>query len=154
MKTLTLCSWHHFIKASQENISTKGRSTTKMNRSAIYVIIVCSFLMQRSIIEADSYLYHLNTVRQTVRLSVAVTHAVAYLLYPLLGWLSDVYFTRYKVIRLSFIIMCVVGTGATCISNCIWLLDSSITGDLVQTSIVLTLGLPMLLHVGVNSGIV
>ena len=34
----------------------KAVRTTKMNRSAIYVIIVCSFLIRNSIIEADSYL--------------------------------------------------------------------------------------------------
>ena len=34
-------------------------------------------------------------------------------LYPLLGWLSDVYFTRYKVIRLAFIITSIAGTGGT-----------------------------------------
>ena len=55
-----------------------------------------------------------------------MTHAVAYLLYPLLGWLSDVYFTRYKVIRLAFIIMCVVATVATGIATA-YVLDGSIS---------------------------
>ena len=118
--------------------------TTKMNCSAIYIIIVCSFLIQNSIIEADSYLYHTNGNLQTIRLSLAVTHAVAYLLYPLLGWLSDVYFTRYKVIRLAFIIMCVVATVATGIAAA-YVLDGSVTTDLNKIIIVLTLVLPFLL---------
>ena len=37
---------------------------TKMNRSAIYVIIVCSFLIRNSIIEANFYFYHLNSLLQ------------------------------------------------------------------------------------------
>ena len=36
------------------------------------------------------------------------TISISYLFYPLLGWLSDVYFTRYKVIRLSFLLGTVV----------------------------------------------
>ena len=114
-----------------------------MNRSAIYVIIVCSFLIRNSIIEADSYFYHTSCLFQTVRLSIAVTHAVAYLLYPLLGWLSDVYFTRYKVIRLAFIIMCVVATVATGIST-VCVLNDSLTTNL-KGIIVLTVFLPFLL---------
>ena len=37
--------------------------------------------------------------------SFLVGQAVAYLLYPLLGWLADVYFTRYKFVLMSFITM-------------------------------------------------
>ena len=107
---------------------------------------MCSFLIQNSIIEADSSLYHMSSLFQTVRLSVALTHAEAYLLYPLLGWLSDVYFTRYKVIRLAFIIMRmhIVVMVATGIETA-YVLDGSITTDLNKIIIVLTLVLPFLL---------
>ena len=35
----------------------------------------------------------------------SVSQAVSYLLYPLLGWMADVCFTRYKFVLFSFIIM-------------------------------------------------
>ena len=115
-----------------------------MNHSAIYVIIVCSFLIRNSIIEADSYLYHVNSQLQTTTLSLAVTHAVAYLLYPLLGWLSDVYFTRYKVIRLAFAITCAVGAGSLALAIAA-VLDNEMTTNLGKSIIALLLALPMLL---------
>ena len=38
-------------------------------------------------------------------LSFLVGQAVAYLLYPLLAWLPDIYFIRYKFVLISFITM-------------------------------------------------
>ena len=88
----------------------------------------------------------MNSLLAITRLSIAVTHAVAYLLYPLLGWLSDVYFTRYKVIRLAFIIMCVVTTVSLTGIATACVLDGSITTDLGKSHYcLLTLGLPFLL---------
>ena len=68
-----------------------------MARLSIYIIIICAFLIKNTVIGKDSFAYHTNIFPKTVNLSAAATFAVAYLLYPLLGWLSDVYFTRYKV---------------------------------------------------------
>ena len=73
-----------------------------MDHSAAYIVIICSFLIQVSIIGSDFFIYH--TAPNFIRLYISISQAVAYLLYPLLGWLSDVYFSRYKVIRLAFII--------------------------------------------------
>ena len=47
------------------------------------------------------------TIIQHSFLFYLVSQAVAYLLYPLLGWLADVYFTRYKFVLFSFITMMV-----------------------------------------------
>ena len=99
------------------------------------------FLMQNSIIEADSYQYHVNCIDQNGRLYFAVTHAVAYLFYPLLGWLSDVYFTRYKVIRLVFIIMCAGATVFTGVSTA-YVLDIKLTTNGINIPIMV---LPSLL---------
>ena len=71
-----------------------------MKVSAVYIVILCSFAS----FGTDLFLYHSKVVYQTTRVCYAVTQAAAYLLYPLLGWLSDVYFTRYKVIRLSLLL--------------------------------------------------
>ena len=116
-----------------------------MNRSAIYVIIVCSFLIRNFSIEADPYFYHMSSLDPTTKLCFAVTHAVAYLLYPLLGWLSDVYFTRYKVIRLAFIVMYVAATVITGIATACVLDVHITTTDNNKFTTMLLLGLPSLL---------
>ena len=79
--------------------------------SAAYIVIICSFLIRVSIIGSDFLVYH--TAGSDKILYNSVGQAIAYLLYPLLGWLSDVYFTRYKVIRLAFIIVTVAAAIAT-----------------------------------------
>ena len=50
-----------------------------------------------------SYSYH--TVGKEGAPSFIVGQPVGYLLYPLLGCLTDVYFTRYKFVLMSFIAM-------------------------------------------------
>ena len=110
-----------------------------MARLAIYVISICAFLIESTMIGKDSFVYHTNILPKTVILSAAATFAVAYLLYPLLGWLSDVYFIRYKVIRLAFIIMCVVGTGVLVLAT------ASVIDNSIKLTVCLFLSLPMLL---------
>ena len=113
-----------------------------MVRLAIYIIIICAFLIENTVIGKDSFIYHINVILKTVKLSLAATHAAAYLLYPLQGWLSDVYFARYKVIRLAFIIMCVVGTMVLVLATAS-VIDISMTTN--NAIILLSKGLPMLL---------
>ena len=63
--------------------------------------------MHMSMIGSDICFFH--TVNVDGTLAFLASQAVAYLLYPLLGWLADVYFTRYRFILLSFITM-ILGT--------------------------------------------
>ena len=56
-----------------------------------------------SVVGSDICFYH--TINKDGTLSFLVSQSLAYLLYPLLGWLADVYFTRYKFILYSFITM-------------------------------------------------
>ena len=63
--------------------------------------------MHMTMIGSDISLFH--TVNLDGTLAYLLSQAVAYLTYPLLGWLADVYFTRYKFILLSYITM-IVGT--------------------------------------------
>ena len=58
-----------------------------------------------------------------------VSQAVAYLLYPFVGWLADVHFTRYKFILLAFITIIV----ATVIAIVRAILDLFIRDNLVVT---------------------
>ena len=69
------------------------------------LVIFCCFLMHTTIIGSDIVFFH--TVRKDGTLSYLLSQSVAYLLYPLLGWLADVCFTRYKFIIFSFITMIV-----------------------------------------------
>ena len=75
-----------------------------MNLAAVYIVFFCSFAIRISFIGTDFFIYHLGRLLFATRVFLAVSQAISYILYPLLGWLSDVYFTRYKVIRLAFII--------------------------------------------------
>ena len=59
--------------------------------------------MHMSAIGSDFSFFH--TLKKDGVLSLLISESVAYLLYPLLGWLADVYFTRYKFVLFSFITM-------------------------------------------------
>ena len=72
---------------------------------AARLIILCCFLIHLSVIGSDFPLFH--TVNDDGVLAILISQSVAYLLYPLLGWLADVYFTRYKFVLFSFILMIV-----------------------------------------------
>ena len=50
---------------------------------------------------SDMIFYH--TADQDATTIYLVSLVIAYLLYPLLGWMADVYFTRYSFVRASFI---------------------------------------------------
>ena len=77
-----------------------------------YLVILCSTLTHVSLLGSDLFLYH--TISQNGIIIFFSCTAVSYLLYPLLGWMADVCFTRYKFVLLSFIatildsILCVV----------------------------------------------
>ena len=68
-----------------------------------YLIILCCALLHMSLIGSDIALRHTVSVYGIILFSV--TQAVSCLLYPLLGWMADVCFTRYKFVVLSFILM-------------------------------------------------
>ena len=80
-----------------------------MDLSAASIVVLCSFAIQVSFIGTDFFFYHLERFIHIARVCFALSHGMAFLLYPLLGWLSDVYFIRYKVIRLAFIVMTIAG---------------------------------------------
>ena len=94
----------------------------------------------------------MESLLQTSRLCFAVAQAIAYLLYPLLGWLSDVYFTRYKVIRLAFIIVCIAEVFSV-FAALIILVDSSIVFEEVPTIIILLLAIPGIISMLLSLGI-
>ena len=69
------------------------------------MIVLFCFLIHMTLIGSDNEFYH--TTHRSASLTLLASQAVGYLFYPLLGWLADVYFTRFKFILFSFITMIV-----------------------------------------------
>ena len=80
-------------------------TASAMEKRAACVVVVCCLLIHVTVIGSDVILYH--TAGSSTRLIYLILQGVVYLLYPFLGWLSDVYITRYRSVLLSFIIMIV-----------------------------------------------
>ena len=74
-----------------------------MQHKMAYLIVLCCALLHMSSIGSDIILRHTIIINGMILFSVS--QAVSCLLYPLLGWMADVYFTRYKFVLLSFISM-------------------------------------------------
>ena len=74
-----------------------------MEPKSLYVVILSCVFVHFTLIGFDTGVYH--TLAQDGLLTYLTSKAVAYLLYPLLGWLADVYFTRYKFVLSSFVIL-------------------------------------------------
>ena len=68
-----------------------------------YLLILCCALIHMSLAGSDIFLYHVFGLTGTT--IIFGCKAVTYLLYPLLGWMADVCFTRYKFVLFSFIAM-------------------------------------------------
>ena len=94
-----------------------------MEHKLAYLVVLCSALTHISLVGSELFLYH--SVITTGAVMILSCRAVSYLLYPLLGWLADVCFTRYKFTVLAFIIM-ILGSVAL-----------TVTAVLAKTSIFL-----------------
>ena len=64
-----------------------------MKHSTAYLVVLCSLLIHMNVFGSDIVLYHVTP--NMVAIVYFLSQSVTYLLYPLLGWLADVYFTRY-----------------------------------------------------------
>ena len=71
-----------------------------MEQKMAYLVILCSTLTHVSLLGSNIFLYR---VSQNGFLIFFSCTAVSYLLYPLLGWMADVCFTRFKFLLFSFI---------------------------------------------------
>ena len=76
-----------------------------MEKRAACVVVACCLLIHVTVIGSDVILYH--TAGKISKIIYLILQGVVYLLYPFLGWLSDVYITRYRSVLFSFIIMIV-----------------------------------------------
>ena len=66
-----------------------------------YLVTLCCALIHVSLSGSDIYLS--RAVAKNGTIIYFSCQAVSYLLYPLLGWMADVCFTRYKFVLFSFI---------------------------------------------------
>ena len=115
------------------------------------VVVLCAFLIRTSLIGTDNYIYQTGNRLQITLLLLAVSQAIAYLLYPLLGWLSDVYFTRYKVIRFTFIAM-TIGEAIVVLVALSIMIDDKLVYKKVSTIIILILIVPGILLMVLSLG--
>ena len=74
-----------------------------MEPKSLYVVILCCVFVHFTLIGFDTGIYH--TLAIDGALTFLVSKGLAYLLYPVLGWLADVYLTRYKFVTASFVIL-------------------------------------------------
>ena len=123
-----------------------------MALSAASIVVLCSFAIQVSLFGTDSLFYHLKRFLHITRVCFALTRCMAFLLYPLLGWLSDVYFTRYKVIRLAFIVMTIVGIAGI-ILGLVVVLDINLIHDPLSSILLSMLTIPVILSALLSLGL-
>ena len=109
-----------------------------MGLSAASIVVLCSFAIQASFFGTDFFFYHLERFLHIARVCFALSHAMQHIiLYSLLGWLSDVYFTRYKVIRLSFIVVFLV--AAECVIVAVAIFNTNLVKTTLSFDILITL---------------
>ena len=112
-----------------------------MEHRIAYMVVLFCFLIHLTVIGLDNEFYH--TVHHSGALTLLASQAVGYLFYPLLGWLADVYFTRYKFITFSFIAMIVItGISITVASLSVIYVDSTVAnqGSLIVGCLCLIVG--------------
>ena len=69
------------------------------------IVIICCFFLHFFQVNADSV--HIQLLNYYVLAAIAVTQGITLLSYPLLGWLADNCFTRYKLVKLSAVLLLV-----------------------------------------------
>ena len=84
-----------------------------MNHRSAYLVVLCRGLIHMTCtLGSDMIFYH--TADQDATIIYLVSLVLAYLIYPLLGWMADVCFTRYSFVRASFLAMTVSMTPRLC----------------------------------------
>ena len=72
-----------------------------LNKPSLIIIALCVSIHMLGAITDNVYFHMLPHLPSVFLL---VSQGSAYLLYPLLGWLADVHFTRYKFVRTVFVL--------------------------------------------------
>ena len=72
-----------------------------LNKPSLIVIVLCISIHMLGA-GADHVFFH--TFPHFPSVFLLVSQGLTYLFYPLLGWLADVHFTRYKFVRTAFVL--------------------------------------------------
>ena len=78
-----------------------GYLQAMMENKMVVLVILCCTLIHTCLAGVDIFLFH--TTENAGIILLLSCKVVSYLLYPLLGWMADVCFTRYKFVLFSFI---------------------------------------------------
>ena len=73
-----------------------------MSCSGARLVILCCFLVHFLFLNGNFYVFQLSS--ENLLLGFAVVQGITYLCYPAIGWLADTRYTRYRMIKGSFII--------------------------------------------------
>ena len=73
------------------------------------LVIVCSFVVELCNVTRKDYLVYTYQTRAIIILAI---QGLLFLLYPLIGHLTDVYLTRYRSLKWSFGILIIAGCAA------------------------------------------
>ena len=94
---------HSSLRLDVSFTEVKTAKASTMQYRAAYLVILCSGLIHLNVIGSDVMFYH--TADKDATSVYYISTAIAYLLYPLLGWLADAYFTRYRFVHVAFILV-------------------------------------------------
>ena len=108
-------------------------------------LLLCSLLFHFDIVLS---LQHINTIGFSTQIVVIGTVAVGvtFLLYPLIGWLAEVYFTRYRVMVCGVGLLLLAATPGLLLSIAVIFLFNGVEGSVEK---VFWAGLYLLVFIGV-----
>ena len=76
-----------------------------MEKKAVFLVIICCLLVHVTVIGSDFIIYH--TASHHSMIIYLTLQGVVFLIYPFLGWITDVCITRYRSVLFSFFLMIV-----------------------------------------------
>ena len=77
-------------------------------RGALTVIFTCLLVHFMFVLDMPAYIFNNQDIYPIVRTAMSCGIGVSLLLFPLLGFLADVYVTRYRMIQMSLISLVVI----------------------------------------------
>ena len=96
------CVYFNFIFNCTSYCMIVSQYTMKHISGASLIVLLCVLIHVLGIGSDNVYFHVQQNIASVILL---VSQGSAYLLYPLLGWLADVHFTRYKFVRTAFVLL-------------------------------------------------
>ena len=132
----------------------KADKIVTMAAKGAWIIILCSFLAHFIISNTSFQLVQIQS--RPVNISMNVCLGLVYLFYPLVGLVTDVYFTRYKAVLASTVVQICTSLMFAVVSL-VWTLlsyyDSTVATNLCVEQVIAAFGLLCLIPMIVGLGI-